>query len=126
MPAREHPFVAYCLELLAPHGAPRARRMFGGHGLYIDEQFVAIVAEDTLYLKVDALTRGAFERAGCLPFVYDGKGRAISMSYFSVPAEALESAALMQPWARMALEAALRSRAAKAEVKRRANPKARR
>mgnify|MGYP000287609516 CR=1 FL=1 len=31
------------LELLAPLGRARARRMFGGHGLYVDDLFVAIV-----------------------------------------------------------------------------------
>jgi DNA transformation protein and related proteins len=99
--------VDHCLELLAPLGAVRAKRMFGGHGLYVDELFIA------LYLKVDAPTQPAFEKAGCEPFVYDGKGKPITMSYWTVPAEAMESPALMQPWARQAIAAALRARAAK-------------
>lgn len=127
MPAREHPFVSYCLELLGPLGAARSRRMFGGHGLYSEELFVAIVAFERLYLKVDAQTRERFERAGCTPFVYEGRGQPITMSYWSVPDEAMESPALMQPWARLALDAALRSRAAKGKLKpRRASSKTRR
>ena len=105
--------VDHCLELLAPLGAVRARRMFGGHGLYIDDLFVALIAFERLYLKVDAQTQPAFVEAGCEPFVYDGKGKPIAMSYWTVPAEAMESPALMQPWARQAIEAALRARAAK-------------
>jgi DNA transformation protein len=35
------------------------------------------------------------------------------MSYWTVPAEAMESPALMQPWARLAISAALRARAAR-------------
>jgi DNA transformation protein and related proteins len=105
--------VDHCLELLAPLGAVRAKRMFGGHGLYVDELFVAIIAFERLYLKVDAHTQPAFESAGCEPFVYDGKGKPITMSYWTVPAEAMESPGLMQPWARQAIEAALRARAAK-------------
>ena len=93
--------------------------MFGGHGLYIDELFVAIIAFDQLWLKVDALTRPRFEAAGCRPFVYDGKGKAVTMSYFTVPDEAIESIHAMGPWARLALEAALRARAAKAAPKKR-------
>jgi DNA transformation protein len=105
--------VDHCLELLAPLGTVRAKRMFGGHGLYVDDLFVAIIAFERLYLKVDAQTRAAFERAGCEPFVYEGKGKPITMSYWTVPAEAMESPALMQPWARQAIAAALRARAAK-------------
>jgi DNA transformation protein and related proteins len=105
--------VDQCLELLAPLGAVRARRMFGGHGLYVDELFIAIIAFERLYLKVDDQTQPAFERAGCDPFVHDGKGKPITMSYRTVPAEAMESPHGMQPWARLAIAAALRARAAK-------------
>jgi DNA transformation protein and related proteins len=105
--------VDHCLELLAPLGTVRAKRMFGGHGLYIDELFVALIAFERLYLKVDAQTQPAFTDAGCEPFIYDGKVKPITMNYWTVPAEAMESPALMQPWARQAIEAALRARAAK-------------
>lgn len=105
--------VDHALELLAPLGAVRAKRMFGGHGLYVDELFVAIIAFDRLYLKVDDETRPRFEAAGCQPFVYEGKGSPVTMSYWTVPAEAMESPALMQPWARLAVAAALRARARK-------------
>jgi DNA transformation protein and related proteins len=101
--------VDHCLELLAPLGAVRAKRMFGGHGLYIDE----LIAFERLYLKVDAPTKAAFEAAGCEPFVYDGKDKPMTMSYWTVPAEAMESPHLMEPWARQAIAAALRARAAK-------------
>jgi len=108
-------FAAYCVELLSPLGTARARRMFGGHGLYVDDLFVGIVAEEQLYLKVDAQTRPGFEAAGCRPFVYSKSDQAVAMSYWSAPEEATESPALMLPWARLAQAAALRARAAKAK-----------
>ena len=111
-------FIAYCLELLAPAGAARARRMFGGHGLYVDELFIAIALGDRLYLKTDGSSRQAFEDAGCEPFVYDGQGKSITTGYWSAPAEAMESPALMQPWARRAVQAALAARTA--SIKRKA------
>ena len=96
-------------ELLAPLGAIRSRAMFGGHGIYCDDVFMAIVIDDQLYLKVDALTQRDFERAGCTPFVYHGKnGKPVAMSYWSTPDEALESPRAMRPWAHMAIAAALR------------------
>ena len=112
--AAAHPeFVAHCLELLASAGRPRVRRMFGGHGFYVDELFIAIAGSERLYLKVDAQTRPQFEAAGCAPFLYDAAGKEVSLGYFSAPDEAMESPPLMQPWARLAIAAALRARAAK-------------
>lgn len=105
--------VDHCLELLAPLGTVRARRMFGGHGLYIDDLFIALIAFERLYLKADAQTQPAFSAAGCEPFVYDGKNKPIQLNYWTVPAETMESPALMQPWARQAMAAALRARPAK-------------
>ncbi|WP_374674098.1 TfoX/Sxy family protein [Ideonella sp.] len=111
-PSPRDEFAGWCAELLAPLGPVRVRRMFGGHGLYVDEVFVALIAGDTLYLKTDDLSRPAFEAAGGHAFEYTGAdGRHAVMSYWTVPAEAMESPAQMQPWARQALASALRARA---------------
>jgi DNA transformation protein len=108
------PFVAHVLELLAPLGAVRARRMFGGHGLYVDALFIALIADDRLYLKADATVQPAFERAGCTPFAYSRSDRsAVTLGYWSAPDEALDSPQGMAPWARLALAAALRAQADK-------------
>lgn len=86
--------------------------MFGGHGLYVDEVFVALIAGERLYLKVDDLTQPTFAAAGGVPFVYTIRGASRALGFWCPPAEALDSPALMQPWARLALQAALRRRAA--------------
>lgn len=112
MPAAPPPFVAHCLELLAPLGAMRAQRMFGGHGLYANSLFVALIAAERLYLKADAQSRAAFERAGCTPFAYSRSDlSAVTLGYWSAPDEALDSPHGMAPWARLALAAALRAKA---------------
>jgi len=108
------PFVAHVLELLAPLGAVQARRMFGGHGLYVDSLFVALIANERLYLKADEQSRPAFERAGCAPFAYSRSDQAaVTLGYWSAPDEALDSPQGMAPWARLALAAALRAKASK-------------
>ncbi len=104
--------VAHGAELLAPLGTVRSRRMFGGHGLYVDDLFIAIVADEQLYLKADAETEGRFREAGCHAFVYEAAGRRVALNYWTVPDAALESAAEMLPWGRLAMGAALRARAA--------------
>jgi DNA transformation protein len=113
MPSARDEFTSHCVDLLAPLGPVRTKRMFGGVGFYIDDVFIALIAFERLYLKVDALTRPQFEAAGCRPFVYDAAGKAMTMGYFSAPEDAMESPPLMQNWARLALDAALRARAAK-------------
>ncbi len=106
------PFVAHVLELLAPLGAVRARRMFGGHGVYLDGLFIALIADERLYLKADAASQDAFQRAGCTPFAYSRSDRgAVTLGYWSAPDEALDSPQGMAPWARFALAAALRAKA---------------
>ena len=109
---RQPPFVSHCLELLAPLGAVRARRMFGGWGLYVDDLFIAIIAVERLYLKADACARLQFEAEGCEPFVYNVRSQAVALGYWSAAAEALESPALMAPWVRLAMRAALGARSA--------------
>lgn len=103
-------FAAYCLELLHPLGVARAKKMFGGRGIYVDDLFLALIADEQLYLKVDDTTRAVFEAAGCKPFVFETKDKPIQMSYYTPPDEAMESPTLMLPWARRAMEAALRAR----------------
>jgi DNA transformation protein len=109
-------FAFYCAELLRPPGECKVRKMFGGHGISLDGVSIALVAYEQLWLKVDDESKSKFREAGCQPFVYDGKHKPIEMSYWTVPAEAMESPALMLPWARLAFEAARRS-AAKRSVK---------
>lgn len=106
-------FATYCTELLAPAGSVRAKRMFGGYGLYVDEVFVGLIAGETLYLKADAQTQPRFEAAGCTRFEYTARGRTQAAGFWTVPPEAMDSPRLMQPWVRLALDAALRARKAR-------------
>ncbi|MBN8506644.1 MAG: TfoX/Sxy family protein [Burkholderiales bacterium] len=82
--------------------------MFGGVGFYVDELFIALIADGRLYLKGGGAHRDAFVQAGCEPFRFKTQdGRELSMAYWTAPEEALESPEAMRPWARRAMEAAL-------------------
>jgi DNA transformation protein len=115
------PFVLHCLELLEPIGPVRAKRMFGGYGLYAQDLFVALIADEGLYLRADEASEPHFRQAGGQPFEFEARGRRMTLRYWTPPAEALESPAIMQPWAQQALRAALSARAkpAKASVRKR-------
>jgi DNA transformation protein and related proteins len=113
----EDEFAAYCAELLRPLGQCKVRKMFGGHGISLDGISIALIAWEQLWLKVDEETKPKFREAGCKPFVYDGKSKPIEMSYWTAPADAMESPALMLPWARLAFAAAKRAGMKKAVKK---------
>jgi len=102
-------FLDYILEQLQSLGGITHRRMFGGVGLSRHDLFFALIAEDTLYLKVDDANRADFEAAGCEPFKPFGGDKA--MSYWSTPSEALEDPQVLATWAGRGLEAATRAKA---------------
>lgn len=87
----------------------RAKRMFGGVGLYADELFFALIDDDVLYLKVDGETRPDFERRGLRPFQPFGEGTA-TMQYYQLPEDLLEDPDALRPWAEGAIAAARRAK----------------
>ena len=86
-------------------------RMFGGAGVYVDGVMFGLVADETLYLKADDATRGAFEAEGQGPFVYVSRGRTTTMSYWCAPERLLDDPDEMAAWARTALGVAQRAAA---------------
>ena len=121
--ANSEDFVRHVCELLAPAGRVSTRRMFGGHGVYLDGLFMAIIDDDEFYLKADDVTLATFEREGCAPFVYSKEGQAMTMKYRRAPEEAMDAPHLMLPWARLALQAAVRAQAFKAAPKKKSAAK---
>jgi DNA transformation protein len=103
-------FRAFVLEQLArtTHGL-RARSMFGGVGLYSGDLFFGLMDNDVLYFKVDDTTRARFEERGLEPFRPGGEGGEV-MQYYEVPAEVMEDAETLAPWAAEAVEVARRAR----------------
>ncbi len=87
----------------------RARGMFGGVGIYATDLFFALLADDTLYFKVDDATRPAFEERGMGPFRPYGEGGEV-MHYFEVPEDVLEDPEALRPWAEAAIAVARRAR----------------
>lgn len=112
----EQDFAQYCCELLSSLGPCVARRMFGGFGISTGGMTLALVADlgsgQQLWLKADDTSRPQFEAAGCARFIYLAAGVPKSMNYYSAPEDALESPHAMAPWARLALDSALKARVA--------------
>lgn len=96
-------------ELFAPFAAVSVKRMFSGHGVYADGLFFAIEAGGEIYLKADRHNAPRFQEAGSRPFVYEGRDRPVTMSYWSLPDRAFEDADELVFWAKSAVEAAHRT-----------------
>ena len=107
--------VARALGLLMPLGPVRARAMFGGHGLYLDEVMFALIGWGDLWFRVDDQTKARFAEACSEPFVYQGKTKPVEMPYWRAPPGSMEGPETLLPWAEIALEAARRVKAAKKE-----------
>lgn len=107
-------FVTHALELLSGVGPVQARAMFGGHGVYARGVMFGLLDDDELFLKTDAESRPRFVEAGCRSWVYVGPTLKMeNTSYFRPPDDAHEDPEAMLAWATLALDAALRLRAAK-------------
>ena len=109
MPKRSE-FVEWLVEQLSALGAVRPKAMFGGYGLYLDQTFFAIIADDVLYLKADETNKPQFIDAGCEPFRYAGKdGKVTQLSYYQPPDSALDDRMELMDWVRGAVAAGLRA-----------------
>jgi DNA transformation protein len=103
-------FVEHVLEMLEPAGNVRAKRMFGGYGIYRDDLIFGLVAGDVLYLKTDEQSVGLFRERGIAPFVYVKQGEPTQTSYYAAPEEMLDDPEEAARWLAIACEAALRFR----------------
>ena len=105
----EKEFVAYLVDLMQSVGPVSAKGMFGGHGIFLEGLMFGLVADSTLYLKVDKEIEAEFTGLGLQPFTYHKQGKPFQMSYYQCPEEALEDSSVMNTWANKAYGAALRA-----------------
>jgi len=104
-------YVNYLRDVFKEFGDVKARRMFGGHGLYFEDCMFGLVADDELYLKVDKTIIHHFEELELPAFEYDkGKGKLVKMSYHLAPETIYDDASEAAQWASLSWEAAKRAK----------------
>ena len=101
---KSDPFCEYVLDQLRGLPSVRARRMFGGQGLYAADCFFGIVHAERLYLKTDEASRAAYLERGMKPF--RPRVRQELERYHEVPVEIAEDATALVRWARAAIAVA--------------------
>lgn len=101
-------YMQHLLELLQPLGPVRARRMFGGSGVFYGAIMFGLVSRDELYFKVGDSNRADYQRAAQKPFTYaTTNGTNTIGSLWSCPPELLDDPDEFRAWARKAVDAAL-------------------
>ena len=95
-------------ELLAPLGPLTLRRMFGKTGVFCGGLMFAMVADDALYLRVDAQNRHLFKADLAVPLTYAKGGRTIDLAFWRVPERLFDEPDELVAWAEAALAAARR------------------
>ena len=102
-------FRTYLLEQMGQIRPVTTRAMFGGLCFFADGRAFALVAEDTLYFKVDEGNRPDFVAAGMgafLPFGDPDK----PMQYYQLPEEILEDPEQLAEWMAKAIAVAVRAK----------------
>jgi DNA transformation protein and related proteins len=107
-------------DFFAPFARVRAKRMFSGHGVYVDNACIALCVIGAVWIKTDDdLEREKLKAAGSEPFNYtppDGRRRVMN-AFWKLPDAALDDEDELRRWCRPALEAARRTAAVKAQAK---------
>lgn len=100
----------YIAEQLAPIGAIKTGRFFGGVGLKAGHIQFGMLMGGSLYFVVDDSTRPMYERAGSQCFSYATKKGAVQVRrYYEVPPELVEEAPALQALARESIRVAASS-----------------
>jgi DNA transformation protein len=100
-------YLEFVLERLSITGKVSGKAMFGGHGIYLGDLIFGLVVDGVLYLKVGELNIKDYIQAGMKPFTYEAKsGKPVSMSYWCLPLDILESNEDLPKWVNKSIQVA--------------------
>jgi DNA transformation protein len=102
-------FIASLDDVFEKFGPIRAKRMFGGYGIYRNDIMFALVSDDLLYLKTDDAMAAELAARGSRPFEYTKQGKRTRIGYFTAPAEIYDDPDEAKLWAGRACAVALRA-----------------
>lgn len=116
--AVDHGLIDWVAEAMEPVGTVTFRKMMGGATLYCDGTIFAILADDAVWFKADAVSDSRWDDAACARFTYAmGEGRTGSMNYRRAPDEVYDDADALRQWAALGIAAGARGLARKRAAK---------
>ncbi|MFA7116846.1 MAG: TfoX/Sxy family protein [Bacteroidales bacterium] len=96
-------FLEYVLDKLSGWGNVYTHKMFGGAALYQEGLAFGMVADDTVYLKVDDTNKDKYIKAGSLPLM-PFKSHATVLSFYNIPSDIFEDTDNFKKWAKESYE----------------------
>ncbi len=107
-------YLEFVLERLSVAGKVSGKAMFGGYGIYLGDLIFGLVVDGVLYLKVGESNIKDYIQAGMKPFTYEAKnGKPVSMSYWCLPLDVLESNEDLPKWVNKSIQVAKSAKIAK-------------
>lgn len=97
-------FLDYVIDTISPLYIAKARKMFGGYGLYINDKIFALIIQQELYFKAGTFAE-FFKKFDSEPFSYEKRGKIVKLPYWKVPSEILEDQELLEQWLNVSLQA---------------------
>lgn len=117
--------IEWAKEALEPLGTITHRAMMGAAVLYCDGTVFAVVDDEAIYFKVDAVSAEVWDAAELPPFTFaNGAGETVSMNYRRAPDDVYDDADAMREWAALGIAAGLRAPAKKPKRRRAPRPPA--
>ena len=102
--------IAWAKEALEPMGTITHRPMMGAAVLYCDGVVFAVVDEEAIYFKSDAVSAAVWDAKGCPPFTIPGSdGELMPTKYRRAPDDVYDDAGAMRHWAALGVEAGQRA-----------------
>ena len=90
--AADKEYMEYVMDLLSPIEGVWSRAMFGGYGIFHEDDMFALIAYSRLYFKVNDSNRSRYEQMQCEQFM--------NMPYYEIPASIMDDMASLHECAR--------------------------
>ncbi len=106
--------IEWAKEALESLGTITHRAMMGAAVLYCDGTVFAVVDDEAIYFKIDAVSAPIWDRAGLPPFTFtNASGETVSMNYRRAHDDVYDDPDAMRHWAALGIAAGLRAPAKK-------------
>ena len=99
---KSNSFRDYILEQMREISGVRARAMFDGFGLYLEDKFFGIIHDTCVYFRTDYISREKYIDYGMSPFRPSEKQTL--KNYFEVPMQIIEERDDLKNWVLEAAE----------------------
>lgn len=117
--AFDRALVEWAVEAMEPLGPVSMRQMMGTGTLYWEGRIFAVVDEEAIWFKSDAVSNAIWDEAGCERFTFTEKsGETVAMNYRRAPADCYDDADALRELAGVAIAATQRAPAKKPKKKR--------